>query len=97
MQHIEEAIVALQNLTPDQRAILRASVGHLIEGRTESFSEIPPGWINPHDYAAIRRLAIEGAYKRRVAGQSWVAGKDKAFADTKGGTRPSTILVRNFF
>lgn len=78
MQHIEDAIAALPNLTPDQRAILRKSVGYCIEGRTEYTPDVGPGWIDPHDYAVIRRLAITEAYKRRVAGQMWDAKKDRA-------------------
>jgi len=78
MQHIEQAISALKYLTPNQRAILRQMIGLTIMDKSSVLSNEPPGWIDPHDYAAIRRLAIEEAYKRRVAGQVWIAGKDKA-------------------
>ncbi len=77
MQHIEQAIAALTSLTPDQRAILRQMIGLTIMDKSSVLSKEPPGWIDPHDYAAIRRMAIEEAYKRRVAGQFWDAKKDR--------------------
>ncbi len=79
MQHIEDAISALPNLTPDQRAILRQMIGLTIMDKSSVLSKEPPDWIDPHDYAVIRRLAIEEAYKRRVARQMWDAKKDRPF------------------
>lgn len=78
MQHIEQAISALKYLTPNQRAILRQMIGLTIMDKSSVLSKEPPDWIDPHDYAVIRRLVVEAAYKRRVAGQGWDAKKDKA-------------------
>lgn len=98
MQHIEDAISALQNLTPDKRALLRTSVGYCIEGRPDYMPKVGPGWIDPYDYAVIRRMAIEEAYKRRVAGQMWDAKKDKAFHESQGVVKPrcSVIMPHKF-
>lgn len=97
MQHIEDAIFALQNLTPDQHEILRTSVGYCIEGRADYTPDVGPGWIDPYDYAVIRRMAIEEAYKRRVAGQVWVAGKDKAFHESQGKVRAKSVILKHKF
>lgn len=96
MKHIEEEISALQNITPDQRALLRTYVGYCIEGRHEYLPEHGPNWINAHDYAAIRRAAIELSYKRRVGDEKWVAGRDKAFHEAQGATKSSVILPHKF-
>jgi len=78
MQNIEQAISALKYLTLGQRAILRQMIGLTIMDKSSVLSKEPPDWIDPHDYAVIRRMAIEEAYKWRVAGQKWDAKKDKA-------------------
>lgn len=96
MQHIEQAIAALPNLTPDQRANLRVHVAGRILGNAFWLPETPPPWIDPHDYRRIRQAAMQEAYARRVAGQMWVAGKDRAFDGSQGQTKSSTILPHKF-
>lgn len=97
MQHIEQAISALPNLTPDQRAMLRQMVGLTIMDKSSVLSKEPPGWIDPHDYAVIRRLAITEAYKRRVADQFWIAGKDKAFHESQGVVKSNSVIMPHKF
>lgn len=78
MQHIERMINSLDGLTPVNRTVIRTAVLYCLKGSPNHLPKVGPGWIDKHDYAAIRRMAIEESYKRRVAGQTWDAKKDKA-------------------
>lgn len=97
MSNIEQKITSIEYLTLPQRATLRRFAGYCIGGRAGFFPETAPDWIDPNDYAALRRLAIEEAYKRRVAGQDWIAGKDKAFKESQGAARPGSVILTHKF
>lgn len=94
MKHIETMIQELP-ITPQRRTALRKQVADHIAGVCE-MPRTAPAYIEPCDYAPIRRAAVTEAYKRKRAGQVWVAGKDRAFHEAQGATKSSIIMPHKF-
>lgn len=94
MKHIETMIQELP-ITPQRRTALRKQIRDHIAGVRE-MPRAAPAHIEPCDYAPLRRAVVTEAYKRKHAGQVWVAGKDLAFHESQGATKSSVIMTHKF-